>query len=130
MLELAMLPYPEQRLVQILTKHSLLWRSHVKPRQSCFVAVDVVQTREEDAGASKKPRVVWSVEMHQQFVQAVNKLGIDSECSLLLDQPCLLVAADDNSRSCHWLFLRPMGGCALNTGLSHNARLCTLHTSW
>ncbi|XP_010553618.1 PREDICTED: two-component response regulator ARR14 isoform X2 [Tarenaya hassleriana] len=27
--------------------------------------------------ASKKPRVVWSVELHQQFVSAVNHLGID-----------------------------------------------------
>lgn len=26
---------------------------------------------------SKKPRVVWSVELHQQFVNAVNHLGID-----------------------------------------------------
>ncbi|GLC61153.1 hypothetical protein PLESTB_001723900 [Pleodorina starrii] len=30
-------------------------------------------------GANKKARVVWSVEMHQQFVNAVNQLGIDSE---------------------------------------------------
>lgn len=29
--------------------------------------------------AAKKPRVVWSVEMHQQFVNAVNQLGIDSK---------------------------------------------------
>nr|XP_043638613.1 two-component response regulator ORR21-like [Erigeron canadensis] len=31
----------------------------------------------EDPGSSKKPRVVWSVELHQQFVNAVNQLGID-----------------------------------------------------
>eukprot|EP01018_Ginkgo_biloba_P006107 Gb_27151 [translate_table: standard] len=31
----------------------------------------------EDPSASKKPRVVWSVELHQQFVSAVNQLGID-----------------------------------------------------
>ncbi|EFJ40943.1 ARR-B family transcription factor, partial [Volvox carteri f. nagariensis] len=30
-----------------------------------------------DNGSSKKARVVWSVEMHQQFVNAVNQLGID-----------------------------------------------------
>eukprot|EP00262_Sarcandra_glabra_P006553 TRINITY_DN18891_c0_g1_i1.p1 TRINITY_DN18891_c0_g1~~TRINITY_DN18891_c0_g1_i1.p1 ORF type:complete len:662 (+),score=132.67 TRINITY_DN18891_c0_g1_i1:472-2457(+) len=31
----------------------------------------------DDPSASKKPRVVWSVELHQQFVSAVNQLGID-----------------------------------------------------
>ncbi|KAG1330572.1 Two-component response regulator ORR21 [Cocos nucifera] len=40
--------------------------------------------KEDDEGeldnsdsSSKKPRVVWSVELHQQFVNAVNQLGID-----------------------------------------------------
>jgi len=32
----------------------------------------------DDPSASKKPRVVWSVELHQQFVSAVNQLGLDS----------------------------------------------------
>ncbi|XP_042501932.1 two-component response regulator ORR21 [Macadamia integrifolia] len=31
----------------------------------------------DEPGTSKKPRVVWSVELHQQFVSAVNQLGID-----------------------------------------------------
>ena len=31
----------------------------------------------EDGSQSKKRRVVWSVELHQQFVNAVNSLGID-----------------------------------------------------
>eukprot|EP00252_Welwitschia_mirabilis_P011135 TRINITY_DN25033_c0_g1_i1.p1 TRINITY_DN25033_c0_g1~~TRINITY_DN25033_c0_g1_i1.p1 ORF type:complete len:775 (-),score=137.61 TRINITY_DN25033_c0_g1_i1:681-3005(-) len=31
----------------------------------------------EDPSTLKKPRVVWSVELHQQFVSAVNTLGID-----------------------------------------------------
>jgi SHAQKYF class myb-like DNA-binding protein len=31
----------------------------------------------EDSNALKKPRVVWSAELHQQFVTAVNTLGID-----------------------------------------------------
>ena len=34
---------------------------------------------DEDSSASKKARLVWSVEMHQRFVAAVNQLGIDSE---------------------------------------------------
>ncbi|KAG7974401.1 hypothetical protein I3843_06G048100 [Carya illinoinensis] len=31
----------------------------------------------DDLSTSKKPRVVWSVELHQQFVSAVNQLGLD-----------------------------------------------------
>ncbi|KAA8527406.1 hypothetical protein F0562_034879 [Nyssa sinensis] len=37
---------------------------------------DEVEER-DDTSALKKPRVVWSVELHQQFVAAVNQLGID-----------------------------------------------------
>ena len=29
----------------------------------------------------KKPRVVWSMELHVKFVEAVNQLGLDSKCS-------------------------------------------------
>lgn len=32
----------------------------------------------EDPSNPKKPRVVWSVELHGKFVAAVNQLGIDS----------------------------------------------------
>lgn len=35
----------------------------------------------DDTSTLKKPRVVWSVELHQQFVVAVNQLGIDSAYS-------------------------------------------------
>ncbi|MED6207586.1 hypothetical protein PIB30_037106 [Stylosanthes scabra] len=31
----------------------------------------------EDPSAQKKPRVVWSLELHRKFVAAVNQLGID-----------------------------------------------------
>ncbi|KAI3979111.1 hypothetical protein MKX01_016286 [Papaver californicum] len=31
----------------------------------------------DDNSTVKKPRVVWSIELHQQFVSAVNQLGID-----------------------------------------------------
>ncbi|XP_028782666.1 two-component response regulator ARR12 [Neltuma alba] len=31
----------------------------------------------DDPSAQKKPRVVWSVELHRKFVAAVNQLGID-----------------------------------------------------
>lgn len=38
---------------------------------------DECELESDDPSASKKPRVVWSVELHQQFVAAVNQLGID-----------------------------------------------------
>ena len=38
---------------------------------------EVMRVEHEGGGGGKKPRVVWSVEMHQQFVSAVNTLGID-----------------------------------------------------
>ncbi|KAL5980509.1 hypothetical protein ACLOJK_028417 [Asimina triloba] len=33
----------------------------------------------EDTSTQKKPRVVWTVELHRKFVAAVNQLGIDSK---------------------------------------------------
>jgi len=33
----------------------------------------------DEPSAAKKPRVVWSVELHRKFVAAVNQLGIDSK---------------------------------------------------
>jgi two-component response regulator (ARR-B family) len=33
----------------------------------------------EVSGNQKKPRVVWSVDLHQKFVAAVNQMGLDSE---------------------------------------------------
>ena len=38
---------------------------------------ETLRVEHEGGGAGKKPRVIWSVEMHQQFVNAVNYLGID-----------------------------------------------------
>ncbi|KAL5553256.1 hypothetical protein UlMin_040657 [Ulmus minor] len=38
---------------------------------------DDSELENDDPSASKKPRVVWSVELHQQFVSAVNQLGLD-----------------------------------------------------
>lgn len=33
----------------------------------------------EESSTQKKPRVVWSVELHKKFVAAVNQLGLDSK---------------------------------------------------
>ena len=37
----------------------------------------------DDVNNLKKARVVWSPELHKQFVTAVNQLGVDSKSSLL-----------------------------------------------
>lgn len=55
---------------------------------------DPVDEPLEDVNSLKKARVVWSVELHQQFVNAVNQLGIDSKC--VLDKPVFLF----NSAGC------------------------------
>ncbi|KAF7813550.1 two-component response regulator ARR2-like [Senna tora] len=48
------------------------WRNAKKRRDEEDEAED-----RDDTSTLKKPRVVWSVELHQQFVAAVNQLGID-----------------------------------------------------
>lgn len=40
-----------------------------------------------DGATAKKARVVWSVDLHQKFVNAVNQIGFDSECSLKYQLP-------------------------------------------
>ncbi|KAK6931648.1 SANT/Myb domain [Dillenia turbinata] len=50
-------------------------KSQKKRRDSREDEVGEIET--DDPSSSKKPRVVWSVELHQQFVTAVNQLGID-----------------------------------------------------
>ncbi|KAH0468013.1 hypothetical protein IEQ34_003046 [Dendrobium chrysotoxum] len=52
------------------------WKTQKKKRDSKDEEDDV-ELDNEDPSASKKPRVVWSVELHQQFVNAVNQVGID-----------------------------------------------------
>lgn len=49
------------------------WRSSRKRKEEEDDGDD-----KDDSSTLKKPRVVWSVELHQQFVTAVNQLGIDS----------------------------------------------------
>ncbi|KAF8041659.1 hypothetical protein BT93_A0301 [Corymbia citriodora subsp. variegata] len=48
------------------------WKSGKKRKEE----EDDIEER-DDTSTLKKPRVVWSVELHQQFVSAVNQLGID-----------------------------------------------------
>ncbi|MCO5556332.1 hypothetical protein L7F22_009880 [Adiantum nelumboides] len=52
------------------------WRQS-KKRKDMKEEEDEVDLENDDPSSTKKPRVVWSVELHQQFVNAVNQLGID-----------------------------------------------------
>ncbi|XP_031498340.1 two-component response regulator ORR21-like [Nymphaea colorata] len=52
------------------------WKIHRKRKESKDDEVDGEQEN-EDPAASKKPRVVWTAELHQQFINAVNQLGIE-----------------------------------------------------
>ncbi|XP_074339245.1 two-component response regulator ARR2-like isoform X2 [Apium graveolens] len=49
------------------------WRNSKRKKDEEEDAED----RDDDTSSLKKPRVVWSVELHQQFVAAANQLGID-----------------------------------------------------
>jgi hypothetical protein len=54
------------------------WKCTKKRKESKEEEEDNEQEN-DDPSTMKKPRVVWSVELHQQFVSAVNQLGIDSK---------------------------------------------------
>lgn len=42
----------------------------------------------DDCSTMKKPRVVWSIELHQQFMAVVNQVGLDSMCPSVMLCPC------------------------------------------
>lgn len=76
------LPAPQQRDEEgsSVKKLGSLRCSHAPPAPlTCPPQHTCQLQRDEEGSSAKKPRVVWSVEMHQQFVAAVNALGIDSE---------------------------------------------------
>lgn len=62
------------------------WRKKRKGENQTFKdeTEEDVEQENDDPSTMKKPRVVWSVELHQQFVSAVNQLGIDSKLSFHL----------------------------------------------
>lgn len=53
-----------------------MWKPS-KKRKDAREEEDDGEQDNDDSSNLKKPRVVWSVELHQQFVCAVNQLGID-----------------------------------------------------
>eukprot|EP00899_Mesostigma_viride_P023158 jgi/Mesvir1/4026/Mv05823-RA.1 len=56
--------------------------------------------RDDDIGALKKSRVVWSVSLHQQFVNAVNQLGVEKAVpKRILDLMCVSGLTRENVAS-------------------------------
>ncbi|KAF8047777.1 hypothetical protein N665_2833s0001, partial [Sinapis alba] len=69
---------------------------------------------EEDASNLKKPRVVWSVELHQQFVAAVNQLGVEKAVPKkileLMNVPSLTRENVASHLQKYRIYLRRLGG--------------------
>ncbi|KAK2384853.1 mitochondrial uncoupling protein [Trifolium repens] len=66
----------------------------------------------EDPSAQKKPRVVWSVELHRKFVAAVNQLGIDNAIA-----PPRKDGVEELSKRLVGTLLELMDGIGINGGL-------------
>lgn len=78
----------------------------------------------DDSSTSKKPRVVWSVELHQQFVSAVNHLGIDKAVPKrileLMNVPGLTRENVASHLQKFRLYLKRLNGVAqVQAGVSH-----------
>ncbi|XVE85494.1 hypothetical protein DITRI_Ditri17bG0095200 [Diplodiscus trichospermus] len=77
----------------------------------------------DDLSTSKKPRVVWSVELHQQFVSAVNQLGIDKAVPKrileLMNVPGLTRENVASHLQKFRLYLKRISGVAQQGGLSN-----------
>ncbi|XVF85461.1 hypothetical protein PTKIN_Ptkin17bG0119800 [Pterospermum kingtungense] len=77
----------------------------------------------DDPSTSKKPRVVWSVELHQQFVSAVNQLGIDKAVPKrileLMNMPGLTRENVASHLQKFRLYLKRISGVAQQSGISN-----------
>ncbi|XP_076940031.1 two-component response regulator ARR2-like [Bidens hawaiensis] len=76
----------------------------------------------DDSSSLKKPRVVWSVELHQQFVAAVNQLGIDKAVPKkileLMNVPGLTRENVASHLQKYRLYLRRLSGSQLPGGMN------------
>ncbi|XP_073137708.1 two-component response regulator ARR2 isoform X1 [Henckelia pumila] len=79
----------------------------------------------DEASTLKKPRVVWSVELHQQFVTAVNQLGIDKAVPKkileLMNVPGLTRENVASHLQKYRLYLRRLSGASPHTNGLGNA---------
>ncbi|KAG2721353.1 hypothetical protein I3760_02G078500 [Carya illinoinensis] len=79
----------------------------------------------DDTSTLKKPRVVWSVELHQQFVAAVNQLGIDKAVPKkileLMNVPGLTRENVASHLQKYRLYLRRLSGVSQHHGSLNNS---------
>ncbi|KAL1194728.1 Two-component response regulator ARR2 [Cardamine amara subsp. amara] len=87
--------------------------------------VDEQGDDKEDTSSLKKPRVVWSVELHQQFVAAVNQLGVDKAVPKkileMMNVPGLTRENVASHLQKYRIYLRRLGGVSQHQGnLNHS----------
>ena len=56
-----------------------------------------------DHSSPKKHRVVWSVDLHQKFVKAVNQIGFDSKCSINFLSLSFSMTCDSKTKHICWI---------------------------
>ncbi|CAA6658628.1 unnamed protein product [Spirodela intermedia] len=100
------------------------WKSQKKKRDA-KEEEDDGELENDDPSSSKKPRVVWSVELHQQFVNAVNQLGIDKAVPKrileLMNVPGLTRENVASHLQKFRLYLKRLSGVAQHQGALHNS---------
>ncbi|XP_010440207.1 PREDICTED: two-component response regulator ARR2-like isoform X1 [Camelina sativa] len=95
------------------------WRSS-SYRKRKEEEVDDQGDDKEDTSSLKKPRVVWSVELHQQFVAAVNQLGVDKAVPKKILEMMNLPGLTRENVASHLqkyrIYLRRLGGVSQHQG--------------
>ncbi|CAH2078919.1 unnamed protein product [Thlaspi arvense] len=93
------------------------WRSSRKRKEE---EVDEQGEDKEDTSSLKKPRVVWSVELHQQFVAAVNHLGVEKAVPKkileMMNVPGLTRENVASHLQKYRIYLRRLGGVSQHQG--------------
>ncbi|KAI4334916.1 hypothetical protein L6164_013617 [Bauhinia variegata] len=100
------------------------WKNSKKRRDE-----DEDAEERDDTSALKKPRVVWSVDLHQQFVAAVNQLGIDKAVPKkileLMNVPGLTRENVASHLQKYRLYLRRLSGVSQHQGSLNNSFIST-----
>ncbi|XP_010487556.1 PREDICTED: two-component response regulator ARR1-like [Camelina sativa] len=100
------------------------WRSNSRKRKD-EDGEEQGDDKDEDASNLKKPRVVWSVELHQQFVAAVNQLGVEKAVPKkileLMNVPGLTRENVASHLQKYRIYLRRLGGVSQHQGNLNNS---------